>query len=116
MLLVAPILLVPVTVVPHVPRKESVGTITAGLVTGSSILGVDRPVIWLTPKLPISNDPKGTPTGVPRFLDDDPVAVDVVAVMLEYDDAVEQVFNPVERTDSQTTIRSWTWFRSCLRR
>jgi hypothetical protein len=107
LVLVTPVLLVPVgtlrpvvpdTPVLHVPRSEICGMTTVGLVTGSSIWGVGRPVIWLTPKLPTSRDPNGIPTGVPVFLDDDPVAVDVVVVMPEDDvlDAVEQVFNSVE--------------------
>jgi hypothetical protein len=74
------------------------GTTTVGLVTESSIWGVGRPSVWLTPRLLISKDPNGIPTGVPVFLDDDPVAVDVVAIMPEVDvlDAVEQVFDSIE--------------------
>jgi hypothetical protein len=80
---------------PQVPTKLFGGTTTDGLVTGSTIRGDVKGVIGLTPKLPISIDPIGIPIGVPRILDDDPTVVDGIPVMLE--DAVEQVFNSVER-------------------
>jgi hypothetical protein len=88
----------PVVVVPQLPRPEDTpeitGTTTVGLVTGSTIWGVAKAVVGLTPKLPISRDPNGIPTGVPIALDDDPVTVDGVAVKLKDDDAVVQFMPP----------------------
>jgi hypothetical protein len=53
------------------------------------------PVIWLTPRLPISIDPNGIPTGVP-ILDDDPMAGEVVAIMPEVDTVEQEGLTPVE--------------------
>lgn len=64
----------------ELPAKEFVtdgsalgaGMATNGLVTGSSVVLVGRPIIWLTPRLLSSSDPSGIPTRI----DDDPVAVE----------------------------------------
>jgi hypothetical protein len=65
------------------------------------MLGASKPAIGLlTPKLPISRDPNGIPTGVPIILDDDPTVVGVGAVRMEDDDDVEQVFNSDGRIET----------------
>jgi hypothetical protein len=68
-----------------------VGSATSGLVTGSRLVVVGRPSSGLTPRLPISCEPSGMPTGL------DVAAVgDVGAIPEDALDVVEQLLNTVE--------------------
>jgi hypothetical protein len=80
-------------------RGLGAGSATSGLVTGSKLVVVGRPIIGLTPRLPISSDPSGMPTRVAV------VAVGDVAVMPEdVLDVVGQLPNTVDSVDVATEL------------